>query len=341
DGLGQRVLGDRRDRVEVDDAGFRQALLGPQRDLGGYSPDARRDRRHDHELANGICLVTREKNDRAATRGRRQVGPPDFAPTPLPIASSCETPLVCSEYDLGHTKKPARDRAPAGRPATPGKFETAQGGWYAVAAVTTGVFVEPSVRLIPLGGLGEIGLNMMLIESGDDLIAIDCGLMFPDADEMPGIDYVIPDFAYALAKRDGFRAVFLTHGHEDHIGALPYLLREARVPVFGTPLTQALVAERLREHGLHEGADLRTMRPRDRHTIGPFTVEAIRVTHSIADGIGLGIETPVGTIVHTGDFKLDPSPLDGESPDYRRFAELGAEGVLVLCSDSTNVGRPG
>jgi len=106
--------------------------------------------------------------------------------------------------------------------------------------------VEPSVRLIPLGGLGEIGLNMMLIESGDDLIAIDCGLMFPDADEMPGIDYVIPDFAYALAKRDGFRAVFLTHGHEDHIGALPYLLREARVPVFGTPLTQALVAERLR-----------------------------------------------------------------------------------------------
>src|SRR2546426_9103438 len=140
----------------------------------------------------------------------------------------------------------------------------------------------------------------------------------PDADEMPGIDYVIPDFAYALAKRDGFRAVFLTHGHEDHIGALPYLLREARVPVFGTPLTQALVAERLREHGLHEGADLRTMRPRDRHTIGPFTVEAIRVTHSIADGIGLGIETPVGTIVHTGDFKLDPSPLDGEAPDYRR-----------------------
>src|SRR6059036_1511541 len=260
---------------------------------------------------------------------------------PLPIASSCETPLVCSEYDLGHTKKPARDQARGGPPATPGKFETAQGGWYDEAAVTKGVFVEPSVRLIPLGGLGEIGLNMMLIESGDDLIAIDCGLMFPDDDEMPGIDYVIPDFAYALAKRDGFRAVFLTHGHEDHIGALPYLLREARVPVFGTPLTQALVAERLREHGLHEGADLRTMRPRDRHTIGPFTVEAIRVTHSIADGIGLAIETPVGTIVHTGDFKLDPSPLDGESPDYRRFAELGAEGVLVLCSDSTNVGRPG
>src|SRR5256712_17642 len=182
---------------------------------------------------------------------------------------------------------------------------------------------------------------MMLVESGDDLIAVDCGLMFPDADELPGIDRVIPDFTYALAKRDGFRAVFLTHGHEDHIGALPYLLGQARVPVFGTPLTLALVAERLREHGLDEGADLRARRPRDRIEIGPFIVEPIRVTHSIADGVGLAIGTPVGTLVHTGDFKLDPSPLDGETPDYRRFAELGAEGVLVLCSDSTNVDRPG
>jgi len=200
--------------------------------------------------------------------------------------------------------------------------------------------VEPVVRLIPLGGLGEIGLNMMLVESGDDLIAIDCGLMFPD-DELPGIDHVIPDFSYALGRREGFRAVVLTHGHEDHIGALPYLLRETPVPVYGTPLTLALVAERLREHGLAETADLRVIRPRDRIEAGPFSVEAIRVTHSIADGIGLAIGTPVGTIVHTGDFKLDPSPLDGEPPDYRRFAELGDQGVLVLCSDSTNVDRPG
>jgi len=200
--------------------------------------------------------------------------------------------------------------------------------------------VEPVVRLIPLGGLGEIGLNMMLIESGDDLIAVDCGLMFPD-DELPGIDHVIPDFTYALARRSGFRAVVLTHGHEDHIGALPYLLREAEVPVYGTPLTLALVAERLREHGLAEGADLRPIRPRQRIEVGPFSIEPIRVTHSIADGIGLAIDTPAGTIVHTGDFKLDPSPLDGERPDYRRFAELGERGVLVLCSDSTNVERPG
>jgi ribonuclease J len=200
--------------------------------------------------------------------------------------------------------------------------------------------VEPVVRLIPLGGLGEIGLNMMLIEFEDDLIAVDCGLMFPD-DELPGIDHVIPDFTYALARRSGLRAVVLTHGHEDHIGALPYLLRETAVPVYGTPLTLALVAERLREHGLAEGADLRPIRPRQRIEAGPFSIEAIRVTHSIADGIGLAIDTPAGTIVHTGDFKLDPSPLDGEPPDYRRFAELGEQGVLVLCSDSTNVERPG
>jgi len=194
--------------------------------------------------------------------------------------------------------------------------------------------------LIPLGGLGEIGLNMMLVESGDDLIAIDCGLMFPD-DELPGIDHVIPDFTYALARRAGFRAVVLTHGHEDHIGALPYLLREAAVPVYGTPMTLALVAERLREHGLAEAADLRTIRARQRVEAGPFGIEAIRVTHSIVDGIGLAIDTPAGTVVHTGDFKLDPSPLDGELPDYRRFAELGEQGVLVLCSDSTNADRPG
>jgi ribonuclease J len=200
---------------------------------------------------------------------------------------------------------------------------------------------EPAVRLIPLGGLGEIGLNMMLVESGDDLIAVDCGLMFPDPDEMPGIDHVIPDFSYALAKRDGFRAVFLTHGHEDHIGALPYLLRSISLPVYGTPMTLALVGERLREHGLFESADLREIRPRQRIEVGPFRVEPIRVTHSIVDGIGLAIDTPVGTLVHTGDFKLDPSPLDGELPDYYRFAELGEHGVLVLCSDSTNVDRAG
>jgi ribonuclease J len=206
--------------------------------------------------------------------------------------------------------------------------------------VSKGVLVEPAVRLIPLGGLGEIGLNMMLVESGDDTIAVDCGLMFPD-DELPGVDYVIPDFSHALAKGPGFRAVILTHGHEDHVGAIPYLLRTAGVPVYGTPLTLALIGEKLREHGLLEGADLRVMRPREAFEVGPFRIEPIRVTHSIVDGIGLAIDTPAGTVVLTGDFKLDPSPLDGERSDDRRFAELGDRGVLVLCSDSTNVDRPG
>ncbi|MBI3628348.1 MAG: ribonuclease J [Candidatus Rokubacteria bacterium] len=199
---------------------------------------------------------------------------------------------------------------------------------------------EPVVRLVPLGGLGEIGLNMMVVEAGDDVIAVDCGLMFPD-DEMPGIDHVIPDFSYALAKREGFRAVILTHGHEDHTGALSYLLRQADLPVYGTPLTLAFVAERLREHGLLERARLRSFTPRDRFEIGPFRIEPIRVTHSIADGIGLAIETAAGVIVHTGDFRLDPRPIDGQTPDYGRFTELGDRGVLALCSDSTNVDRPG
>ena len=199
---------------------------------------------------------------------------------------------------------------------------------------------EPAVRLIPLGGLGEIGLNMMLIECGPDILAVDCGLLFPD-DEMPGVDFAIPDWAYLREQRAAFRGVVLTHGHEDHIGALSYLLREFPVPVYGTPLTLAIAKHRLAENGLLEQADLRAYAPGDRIAIGGFTVEPIRVTHSIADGIGLAIETPLGTVVHTGDFKLDAHPVDRQQPDYSRFAALGERGVLVLCSDSTNVGRPG
>jgi ribonuclease J len=199
---------------------------------------------------------------------------------------------------------------------------------------------EPAVRLIPLGGLGEIGLNMMLVECGPDILAVDCGLLFPD-DEMPGVDFAIPDWGYLRERRGAFRGVVLTHGHEDHIGALAYLLREFPVPVYGTPLTLALARPRLAEHGVLEQAVLRAYAPGDRLVLGGFTVEPIRVTHSIADGIGLAIETPLGTVVHTGDFKLDPQPVDGRQPDYSRFAALGERGVLVLCSDSTNVGRPG
>jgi ribonuclease J len=200
--------------------------------------------------------------------------------------------------------------------------------------------IEPSVRILPLGGLGEIGLNMMMLEAGEDLLAVDCGLMFPD-DEMPGIDYVIPDFSPLLAKRDQVRGVILTHAHEDHIGALPYLLRELDVPVYGPRMALALAGERLREHGLQDRARLVPVEPRRAFDVGGFRVEPLRVTHSVVDGLGYGIETPVGTIVHTGDFKFDPNPIDGERTDYHRLAELGERGVLCLMADSTNVDRPG
>jgi ribonuclease J len=200
--------------------------------------------------------------------------------------------------------------------------------------------IEPSVRIVPLGGLGEIGLNMMLIETGEDLLALDCGLMFPD-DDMPGVDYVIPDFSYLLARRERVRGVVLTHAHEDHIGALPYLLRDLDVPVYGPRMALALAGERLREHGLDGQARLVPVEPRRVFDVGGCRVEPIRVTHSVVDGLGYGIETPVGTLVHTGDFKFDAHPIDGERADYHRLAELGERGVLCLMADSTNVDRPG
>ncbi len=198
----------------------------------------------------------------------------------------------------------------------------------------------PSLSVIPLGGLGEIGLNMTVLECGDDLLAIDAGLMFPDA-EMLGVDIVIPDFSYLTDNRDRIRAIVLTHGHEDHIGALPFLLREVNVPVYGTRLTLGFVKDKLREHGLDAEANLIPVRPRDVVQLGSFTIEFIRVTHSIVDGVGLGITTPVGRVVHTGDFKIDPTPVDGEVMDLRTFAEYGDRGTLVLLSDSTNASQGG
>ncbi len=193
------------------------------------------------------------------------------------------------------------------------------------------------LRVVPLGGLGEIGLNLLVLELGDTAIAIDCGVMFPD-EQMLGIDVAIPDVTYLRGIRDRFRAVFLTHGHEDHIGALPYVLGEMPVPVYGTPLTIGFVRERLRQHGLDAALETYGRAP---VRVGPFTVEPFAMTHSIPDSVGLAFRTPVGTVVHTGDFKLDQTPLDGRLPDLRRLAELGAEGVLLLMSDSTNVEHPG
>jgi ribonuclease J len=197
---------------------------------------------------------------------------------------------------------------------------------------------EPWVRIVPLGGLGEIGMNMILLETGEDLLVVDAGLMFPE-EEMLGIDLVLPEVTYLLEHRERVRGIVLTHGHEDHTGGLPYLLQHLSVPVYGSPLSLGLVQEKLSEFGLE--ADLRAVRPGDRLRLGQLVVECVRVSHSIPDALALAVETAAGLILHTGDFKFDPCPVDGEVTDQGRLAELGAQGVLALLSDSTNAGRPG
>jgi len=198
----------------------------------------------------------------------------------------------------------------------------------------------PWVDIVFLGGLGEIGLNMMVFETAEDLVIVDAGIMFPE-DYMLGIDMVIPDFTYLRSRRDKLRALILTHGHEDHIGAVPFLLKEMAVPVYGTAFTLELVKEKLKEHRLLDDADLRLITPRQDLALGPFGVEFIPVSHSIVDGVGLAVRTPVGTIVHSGDFKIDPTPAAGGPTDLNRFAAWGEKGVLALLSDSTNAERSG
>ncbi|MGE5633278.1 MAG: ribonuclease J [Caulobacteraceae bacterium] len=199
---------------------------------------------------------------------------------------------------------------------------------------------KAKLKLIPLGGLHEIGKNMTAVEYKDTIVVIDCGLMFPD-EEMLGIDLVIPDITYLIKNKEKVKAILLTHGHEDHIGALPYILPQINVPVYGTKLTLGLVENKLREFGLLSIVDLRTIKPKDTVKIGDFEAEFIKTSHSIADSVAIAIHTPVGVIVHSGDFKVDYQPIDGEIMDLHRFAELGKQGVLVLMADSTNVERPG
>lgn len=195
------------------------------------------------------------------------------------------------------------------------------------------------LKIIPLGGLGEIGKNMTVFEYGEDLIIIDCGLSFPE-DEMLGIDLVIPDITYLEKNKAKIKGIILTHGHEDHIGALPYVLKRINVPVYGTKLTLGLVESKFKEHGI-DNAKLQIVKPKDTIKLGDFSVEFIKTSHSIADAVALAIHTPVGTIVHTGDFKVDYTPIDGEVIDLGRFASLGEQGVLALMADSTNVERSG
>ncbi|MCL4811373.1 MAG: ribonuclease J [Vicinamibacteraceae bacterium] len=200
--------------------------------------------------------------------------------------------------------------------------------------------IDQPLEVVPLGGLREFGMHMMAISWGETTIVIDAGVLFPES-EMPGVDLIIPDVAYLEDTGRRVAALFLTHGHEDHIGAVPYVMPLVDGPVYGTPLTLALVASKFEEHGLDAAGRLHRIGPRDTVEVGPFTVEFLRVTHSMPDCVALAIHTPVGTIVHTGDFKIDQTPLDGEAFDFHRFAELGRRGVLAMFGDSTNVDRKG
>lgn len=198
---------------------------------------------------------------------------------------------------------------------------------------------QNKVQIIPLGGLGEIGKNMTVFRYGDDIILVDAGLMFPE-DDMLGIDLVIPDISYLIENRDKVKAIFLTHGHEDHIGALPYVLKQLDVPVYGTALTLGILQGRLKENGVSSEC-LVTIKPGDRVIVGSFRLDFIRVNHSIPDAISIAINTPIGTIIHTGDFKIDHTPVDGQVTEFSKFAEYGDRGVLALLADSTNAERPG
>ncbi|MDO9545606.1 MAG: ribonuclease J, partial [Pelolinea sp.] len=197
-----------------------------------------------------------------------------------------------------------------------------------------------NLKIIPLGGLGEIGRNMMLYEYEDAAIIVDCGMMFPDND-MLGIDYIIPDFHYLRSRKEKIRGIIFTHGHEDHIGAVHHLLQEIQAPIYGTPLTLGLVKVKLSRRGMLDSATLKTIKAGESIKLGPFKIDFFHVCHSIPDSVGLGIDTPEGLIVQSGDFKFDHTPVDNWPTDYAKLVEFSQRGVLALIADSTNATRPG
>lgn len=241
------------------------------------------------------------------------------------------------------TRKPAAPRRkPAAAKKTPAEAKTAAAETPAKTKRTRQPreVRKTPVRIIPLGGLNEIGKNMTVFECSNDMFILDCGLAFPDAD-MPGVDIVIPDFTYVERNADKIRGIVITHGHEDHIGGLAYLLKKVNVPVYATRLTIGLIEGKLREQGILNKVSLNVVEPRKTVKMGCMAVEFIKVNHSIPDAVGMAIHTPAGIIVHTGDFKVDYSPIDGKIIDLARFGELGSKGVLALMADSTNAERPG
>ncbi len=232
---------------------------------------------------------------------------------------------------------PSMRPAEAQKPASSGKKKPAAGAYSALTPIP-----GAKLRIIPLGGLNEIGKNMTVLEYGDDIMIIDCGIGFPDEDEMPGIDLVVPDVTYLENNRTRIRGMVITHGHEDHIGAIPYVLQKIDVPVYGTKLALGILAGKLKEHTLPWAADLRCVSAGDVIRLGgSFTVEFVHVNHSIADACALAINTPLGMVFHTGDFKLDLTPIDGDMMDITRMGELGKQGVLLMMCESTNAERPG
>ena len=267
---------------------------------------------------------------------------------PAPAASA---PQAAAEKPQPQHRKPQRRRAPqpqqaaasntvnAAAPAPVQRPRSPQRRSYKQHYYDASTPAVP-MHICPLGGLGEVGKNITLYECQGDMILVDCGLVFPDSD-MFGVDLVIPDFTYVLENKDRIKGLFITHGHEDHIGSLPYLLKKFNVPIYTARLTIGLIKNKLEEHGLASSAEFHEIRPRQKVRLGCFTVEPIHVNHSIPDSLAFAIDCPAGIVLHTGDFKIDSTPIDGEVIDLARFGELGKQGVLALLADSTNVERPG